>query len=201
MMKRLAFVILLLTALAVGAFLASHRPGAQASPDVTITVNGTANADFRDGFITLREAMLLATGGLSIGALTQGECYQVSGAIYLKAGCVRTPSPGDASADTIAFDPAIFPPANPATISLNSGLPTLSTGGDTIDGTSAGVIVDGTYATLSDCFDITSNNNTIKGLQISNCYITSVEIGGRCAKTVMAAAAGRSGGSSGQIRR
>ena len=41
MMKRLAFVILLLTALAVGVLLASHRPGAQASPDVTITVNST----------------------------------------------------------------------------------------------------------------------------------------------------------------
>jgi hypothetical protein len=177
-MKRLALVVLLLTAIAVGAFLASHRPGVQASPDVTISVNSTADTNVRDSVMTLREAMLLATGGLSIGALTQEECYQVSGAIYLKAGCLRTPPPGAASADTIVFDASVFPPGSPATIAINDDLPILSTGNDTIDGTSAGVIVDGTDATLSDCFNITSNNNTIKGLQISNCYITSVEIGG-----------------------
>src|SRR4030067_2691195 len=116
--------------------------------------------------MTLREAMLMATEGLSIGALTQGECYQVSGAIYLKAGCVRTPPPGDASADSIAFDPAVFPPGSPATIDLDSVLPTLSRGDDTIDGSSAGVIV-GYVAGLLACFDITSSSNTIKGLEIN----------------------------------
>jgi len=166
-MKRLALVLFLLLAVAGGVVLMAG-PGAQASPDVMISVNSTADGNSRDSVLTLREAMLLATGGLSIGTLTQGECYQVSGAIYLKAGCVRTPPPGAASADTIAFDPAVFPPDNPATITLNSGLPTLSTGNDTIDGTSAGVIVDGVSKTF-DCFDITSANNTIKGLEIYNC--------------------------------
>jgi parallel beta-helix repeat protein len=162
-MKRVVLAICLLTALAVGAFLASHRPGAQASPDVTITVDSTADTNTRDDWMTLREAMLMATGGLSIGALTQGECYQVSGAIYLKAGCIRTPPPGAASADTIAFDPAVFPPGSPATIALGSQLPALSTGGDTIDGSSAGVMVD---CQLGTRFYISSDNNTIKGLQI-----------------------------------
>jgi len=128
-MKRVVLAICLLTALAVGIFLASHRPGAQASPDVTITVNSTADTNLRDSVMTLREAMKLATGELSVGNLHEGECHQVSGAIYLKAGCIRTPPPGAASADTIAFDPAIFPPANPATIALGSQLPALSTGG------------------------------------------------------------------------
>jgi hypothetical protein len=34
-MKRVALAICLLTAIAAGTFLASHRPGAQASPDGT----------------------------------------------------------------------------------------------------------------------------------------------------------------------
>jgi len=32
-------------------------PGAEASPDVTITVNDTGDTDSRDGVITLREAI------------------------------------------------------------------------------------------------------------------------------------------------
>ena len=77
-MKRVVLAICLLTALAVGAFLASHHPGAQASPDVTISVNSTADTNSRDSVLTLREAMKLATGELSVGNLHEGECHQVS---------------------------------------------------------------------------------------------------------------------------
>jgi len=45
-------------------------PGAEASPDATITVNDTGDTDDRDGVITLCEAMMLATGGLSLIQLT-----------------------------------------------------------------------------------------------------------------------------------
>jgi hypothetical protein len=162
-MKQFAFVILLLTALAVGIFPASDRPGAQASPDVTISVNSTADSNSRDSVLTLREAMLLATGGLSITSLTPWECSRVSNVQWFLE-CELTVPLG---AETIVFDPTVFPPAN-ATISLGSALPTLSTGYDTIDGTSAGVIVDGVSKTF-DCFDITSANNTINGLEIYNC--------------------------------
>jgi parallel beta-helix repeat protein len=184
MIKRLAFVILLLTALAVGIFLASHRPGAQASPDVTITVNSIDDTVNPDSFLTLREAMLLATGGLSIGALTQGECYQVSGAIYLKAGCIRTPPPGATSADTIAFDPAVFPPGSPATIAINNDdLPPLSTDNDTIDASSAGVIIELFGGGAYDCFRITSDNNTVKGLEMYQWHL-GVRIEGGAQNTV-----------------
>jgi len=81
---------------------------------------------------------------------------------------------GAASADTIDFDPGVFPPGAPATISLGSTLPTLNTGDDVVDGSSAGVIVDGVSKTFS-CFDIISNSNTIKGLEMYNCP-NSVEI-------------------------
>jgi len=172
-MKRFALVVLLLTALAAGVFLALHRPGAQASPDVTITVNSVDDIVDPNAVLTLREAMKLATGELSLGDLAGGECVQVSGAYYVVGpGCKMQPPwpprPGASSPDTIVFDPAVFPPASPATIALASALPDLSTGNDTVDGSSAGVIVDGVSKSFG-CFDITSDSNTIKGLQIYNC--------------------------------
>jgi parallel beta-helix repeat protein len=147
-MKRFALAILLLAAVTAAAFLALNRPGAQASPDATITVNSTGDTNARDGAITLREAMLLATGGLTVGALDGSEATQVSG------------TPGAASADTIIF--------GPGTITLLSGTPWLNTGNDTIDGSSADVIVQ-CGSSSSDAFDIHSSGNTIKGLEIYGC--------------------------------
>lgn len=47
------------------------------------------------------------------------------------------------SGDTITFDPAVFQPSAPVTISLTSGLPDISQGNLTIDASDAGVILDG----------------------------------------------------------
>ncbi|UCH87411.1 MAG: hypothetical protein JSU97_03200, partial [Dehalococcoidia bacterium] len=77
-MKRLALAILVVTAVATTVFAILDRPGAEASPDVTIPVNTALDNDHRDGFMTLREAMMLATGGLEVGDLTPGECFRVS---------------------------------------------------------------------------------------------------------------------------
>jgi len=64
-MKRLVVLLLLVAALAASiAFLV--RPTTQASPDVTITVNSTADTISPDSVLTLREAMLLATGELAV---------------------------------------------------------------------------------------------------------------------------------------
>ena len=53
-----------------------------------------------------------------------------------------------ASGDTLTFDPAVFPPASPATIALTSGpLPNLDDGNVTVDATSAGVILNGSRLT------------------------------------------------------
>ena len=45
--------------------------------------------------------------------------------------------------DTITFDPATFPPSSPVTISLSSPLPFISRSNITLDGSDAGVILDG----------------------------------------------------------
>ena len=166
-MKRLALVLFLLLAVAGGVVLMAG-PGAQASPDVTITVNSTADTNTRDAVMTLREAMLMATGELAVTELTYDECQQVSGASWSLYWCMSPVSIGTGTPESIVFHTGVFPPGSPATITLSSALPTLDTGDDTIDGSSAGVIVDGVSKAF-DCFDITSANNTIKGLQIYKC--------------------------------
>jgi len=164
-MKRFALAILLVTAVAAGVFLALNWPGAEASPDVTITVNSTDDTNIRDAKLTLREAMMLASEALPLGDLEEGECNQVSGAIWqnsVHCVCVSTDPPGAASADTIVFDASVV-----GYINLSSPLPALSTGDDTIDSGEQWVVVNG--ADTFDCFEITSDGNTINNMSIEHC--------------------------------
>lgn len=69
--------------------------------------------------------------------------------------------------DLIQFSPDVFPKRAPSTISLLSELPTLESGGITIDASSAGVILDGTQLKGgANGLRIHSNGNSIRGLQI-----------------------------------
>jgi hypothetical protein len=147
----------------------------QASPGATITVNSTADTNARDEQMTLREAMLLATGGLAVSTLDEGECGQVSNSSW-NGSCSTTESIGAASADTIAFDTTIFSPGSPRGIHLSSGLPALSTGSDTVDASAAGVVVDGFGSTS--CFEITSSGNSVKGIDALSCGSRGVYIHG-----------------------
>jgi hypothetical protein len=72
------------------------------------------------------------------------------------------------SGDTIVFDPAVFPPGSPVSITLLTDLPTLDQGNVTIDGSNAGVILDGIDVTPGhgDGIYITSDGNLIRELQI-----------------------------------
>ena len=159
--KRIGVAIVLLAAVAAGIFLAVNWPSAQASPDVIIRVNGRGDAIAHDFHLTLREAMMLATGTRQVGDLDVEECNQVSTADWNPglSDCESSDPPGAASADTIVFDTGVFPSGSPATITLNSSLPALSTGSDTIDGSSAGVIVFVQGGIDVDCFLITSDND------------------------------------------
>jgi len=175
-MKWFALAILLVTAVAASVFLALNRPGAKASPDVTITVSHPLDVlAVRDGKLTLREAIMLATGDLSVFVLGPVECAYVSGAVYLPHPlnyCTSSHPPGAESADTIVFHPGLFPPGSPATITLvDRRLPALDTGNDTVDGSSAGVIVEGEGSHSFFCFCLWSDNNVIKGLVIHSCGV------------------------------
>jgi len=81
--------------------------------------------------------------------------------------------------NTITFDTGVFPPSSPVTITLASQLPSLNQGNLTIDGSNAGVVIDGCNtptATYTVGFWISSDNNVIKGLQILNFPASSIRI-------------------------
>jgi parallel beta-helix repeat protein len=67
---------------------------------------------------------------------------------------------------TITFDPSVFPPTAPVTIPLSSPLPFIAQSNITIDASDAGVILDGSWYGDNSGLVITSDGNTIKGLQI-----------------------------------
>jgi hypothetical protein len=69
--------------------------------------------------------------------------------------------------DTITFDPVVFPPRSPVTITLTSGpLPTIKQGNLTIDASKSGVILDGSELAEGVGLLIVSDGNVVKGLQI-----------------------------------
>jgi hypothetical protein len=129
----------------------------------SILVDSTGDSDGRDGTLTLREAIKVAVGELTAADLDAAEADNISG------------TPGSGSADTIIFHPSLFPADAPATISLTSILPALGTGGDNLDGSGSGVIIDGGNQGFN-CFQVDSNDNAIKGLRIQNCR-TAIVVG------------------------
>ena len=156
--------------LIIGASVFSSA-AALAVPGATLTVNSTGDTNTRDSTLTLREAIFLATGSLSVSALTSGECAQVSNSTFTPP-CSTTDSIGAGAEDTAVFDAATFPSGTPATITLSSSL-FLSTGGDTVSGAGAGVIVDGVTSSFI-CLIIPaapSHNNTVAGLHIRRCSV------------------------------
>ena len=70
------------------------------------------------------------------------------------------------SGDTITFDPAIFPPESPVTITLQTYLPSIWQGHLTIDASEAGVVLDGSQIQDGVGLSIFSSSNIIRGLQI-----------------------------------
>ncbi len=138
-------------------------PGAHAAA-ATITVNSSLDVIATDSVLDLREAIRLATGVQLVGSLDSGECGQILNTTY-SGGCVLGGDTiGSGSADTILFSGSMG-------ITLSAPLPTLSTAGDTINGASAGITVDGVTQAF-DCFLISGGSatgNTIKGLTIQLC--------------------------------
>lgn len=150
--------------LAATALLAAACGGGDAAgPE--LLVNSNADTAERDGVLTLREAMLLATGGLSGSELDAQEAGQVRG------------DPGPASDDVIGFARAF---QGEAAIKIATTLPALASGGDSIDGAAlGGVVIDGGGGGFP-CIEITSPGNALLGLQIVNCR-TGILVGQQAA--------------------
>jgi len=101
----------------------------------------------------------------------EGETIIVTNTTDSDPGSLRDALNSAEAFDTIIFDPGVFPPNTPATISVTSELPHIHQGNLTIDGSNAGVILDGENLeddTWQFGFGIVSNHNSILGLQIIN---------------------------------
>ena len=126
---------------------------------VGVTVNSNKDTAERDGALTLREAISLVTGQLTLADLDDGERGQVKG------------TPGVNSEDIIRFE---MPSTDERTIALESPLPPLTSSGDTIDGSVGGdanadrVVIDGVNRSRV-CVEINSSANALQGLRFVNC--------------------------------
>ncbi len=84
-------------------------------------------------------------------------------------GTLREALQDAVAGDTIVFDPAVFPPGSPSTISVTSGpLPPITQGSLTIDASDAGVIVSGGALPYGHGLEIQSDGNLVEGFQIVN---------------------------------
>jgi len=97
--------------------------------------------------------------------LPPGKIFVVNTATDNGPGSLRQAMLDARRGDVITFDPLIFPPNFPTSIILTSSLPEISQGNLTIDASNAGVILDGSLVT-GHGLSISSNSNTIRGLQI-----------------------------------
>ncbi|MGD9030083.1 MAG: hypothetical protein PVG25_09740, partial [Anaerolineae bacterium] len=93
---------------------------------------------------------LLATTGISgifSGPLAQEKSTAATITVTSTAdsgpGTLRQALLDAVNGDTITFAPVVFPPSSPATIAPASALPEIDQGGLTVDGSDAGVILDG----------------------------------------------------------
>ncbi len=132
------------------------------------------------GFIVVFAALVLC---VQLAASHQGPWparaappYQLQGALLVTSrndsgpGSLRQALLDAQPGDTITFDPGVFPPGSPATITLNTPLPELSQGSLTLDASDAGAILDGSAIVDpgANGLDVSSNENIIQGLQILN---------------------------------
>ncbi|MDP2996396.1 MAG: right-handed parallel beta-helix repeat-containing protein [Bryobacterales bacterium] len=80
--------------------------------------------------------------------------------------------------DTVAFDPAVFPPGDPAVIALSRSLG-IDRGGVTLDASNAGVVLDGhALPPGGNCLSLNSDANAVRGLRIAACPAQGIGVRG-----------------------
>ena len=116
----------------------------------------------------------------TITPILQGETIVITSSADSGPGTLRQALLDAQSGETITFDPAVFPPSAPATIYLSSGLPPVTQGNLTIDASNAGVILDGSKigGEFVSGLAVGSNENTIRGLQVSNSSGAGIALSG-----------------------
>ncbi len=133
------------------------------SPDGIANVDQTIADQYQP--VSFQRSLLL----FNLPALPQssGNTCTVTSTGDSGSGTLRECMQKAQSGEVINFDPQVFPPKNPSTIYVMSDLGLGGGGRVTIDGSHAGVILDGSHAPKgTNGLNILSDNNVIKGLQI-----------------------------------
>jgi hypothetical protein len=125
-------------------------------------------------------ALALAVPPTSAPAL-QGATIVVTSTADSGPGTLRQAMEQAQSGDTIIFDPAVFPPTAPVTISITSELPHIHANNLLLDASNAGVILDGSQ--LPGDWEaglqiVSSHGSSVRGLQIANFSGPAIAISG-----------------------
>lgn len=130
--------------------------------------------------------LLLLIASPGVGQGDAGASWVVANTADSGQGSLRQALTNAQNGDTITFDPAVFPPGNPATILPESALPVLDRGSITIDASNAGVILDGRNTPQGTSgLQIWTNNNVVRGLQIVSFPAHGIRIfGGASGNTI-----------------
>jgi len=116
---------------------------------------------YRSAILAIALAALVASIGVAREIVVTSVADSGTGTLRWAMGAAE-------SGDTVTFDSKVFPAEAPATIYLRSELPPLDRGGVTLDGSDAGVIIDGSKVPgdWSNGIAIYSDHNVVRGLQI-----------------------------------
>jgi len=129
------------------------------------------------------EAMACRTNGRAVGvgptrAIAATNSCVVTSVADTGSGTLRWCLESGPDSATITFDPAVFPPSNPATIRIAAMLPG-PRGNVAIDASEAGVVLDGSALTgWAPGLFLGTDGNTVRGLQIVNFPSAGVSITG-----------------------
>jgi hypothetical protein len=139
-------------------------------------------------FLFVALLSLAATIPLPSMPARQGKAFVVSSAADSGPGTLRQALLDAQDGDAITFDPAVFAPTAPITISLTSELPQILVSNLTIDASNAGVILDGGNVPggwAGGLQIVSSDGNRIQGLQISNFSGRAIDISGEAHNNVI----------------
>ena len=140
--------------------------------------------------ILLMVTMLLpaTTSPLTSMAAPFGQTIVVKSAADSGTGTLRQALLDAQDGDAITFEPAVFPPGAPVTISITSLLPGINADNLTLDASNAGVILDGRHLPGDwqvGLQRVSCEGTSVRGLQIANFSGPAIDIGGNTRHTAI----------------
>lgn len=135
----------------------------------------------RSPFLLVVFLSLLLVAPIPVSPAPQGQIRVVTNAADTGHGTLRQALLDAQEGDTITFDPAVFPPTAPVSITVTNLLPGINANNLTLDASNAGVILDGSH--LSGDWQVglamvSCKGTIIRGLQIASFSGPAIDITG-----------------------